>query len=721
MDIASTLPALPFTNPVLIFFIVLTIILFAPLLLNRLRIPHIIGLIIAGIIIGPYGFGLLERDSSFQLFGNVGLLYLMFLAGLEMDINDFKKNKTQSIVFGLYTFLVPMIIGTFISYYTLHFNWTTSILLASMYASHTLVAYPIVSRYGVARETSVTTTIAGTIITVLGALIILAVIAGMAQGNINNVFWIRLTLSVTVYTAFIIYAYPRITRWFFKKYSDNVTQYIYVLALVFAASFLAEIAGLEAIIGAFFAGVVLNRFIPAVSPLMNRIEFVGNALFIPYFLIGVGMLIDLQVVFNSSDAIIVALNMSIVATLSKWIAAWLTQKTFKLPKVDRDMIFGLSNAQAAATLAAVLIGHDLGIFNTNVLNGTIVMILVTCTISSFVTEKAARKIVTRQMTEDQTTNLDTGEERILIPIANPTSIENLINIALLLKSPKKKSPLYAIHVTDDTNAGDGPGFKAKNALRTAAKVASSADTRLEPIYRFDINIASGILHSMKEKDISELVIGLHHKANIVDSFFGNKTESLLKGTNKMIFIAKCIIPINTITRIVIAVPEKAEFETGFVKWIDRIANMAKQIGCRAIFYAHPNTIVQLKAVLKQGGYRIRNEFEILENWEDILMLTGIVLQDDLFIVVSARRTSVSHNPEFDKLPGFLSRYFAGNNLVVLYPEQFGKESELLSFFTDPLSIDVQRHYTRFPDLRTFLGRLKWTNKKMWKHLNRKEK
>lgn len=229
MNIENIIPTLPFTNPVLIFFIVLTIILFAPLLLNRFRIPHIIGLIIAGMIIGPHGFGLLERDSSFQIFGNVGLLYLMFLAGLEMDINDFKKNKTQGIVFGLYTFFIPMILGTTISYYTLHFNLETSILLASMYASHTLVAYPIVSRYGISRATSVTTTIAGTIITVLGALIILAVIAGMQQGEINEIFWIRLLISITIYCTIIIYSFPRITPVVFsKKYDDNVSP-IYFL------------------------------------------------------------------------------------------------------------------------------------------------------------------------------------------------------------------------------------------------------------------------------------------------------------------------------------------------------------------------------------------------------------------------------------------------------------------------------------------------------------
>ena len=711
----SLLPSLPFTNPVLIFFIVLAIILFAPIVLNRFHIPHIIGLIIAGMLIGPNGFGLILRDSSFELFGQVGLLYLMFLAGLEMDINDFKKNKTKGIVFGIYTFLIPMILGTLISYYTLRFSLTTSILLASMYASHTLVAYPIVSRYGVNRTTAVTITIAGTIITVMGALLILAVITGMYRGTINTLFWIRLTVSVVLYTAFIIYAYPRLTRWFFKKYDDNVSQYIFVLALVFFASYMAGFAGMEAIIGAFLAGVVLNRYIPAVSPLMNRIEFVGNALFIPYFLIGVGMLIDLKVVFSDSRALIVAANMSIVATVAKWLAAWLTQKTFRLPKLDREMIFGLSNGQAAATLAAVLIGYNIitgtdaagdpiRLLNENVLNGTIIMILVTCAISSFVTEKAARGMVTRQQQDESRKDIDPGSERILVPVANPATVENLINLAILLKNPKKKSTLQVIYINDDNSENTSQHYSASLALGIASIVASSADTPVHTFVRYDLNIASGIIHAVKEKEISEVVIGLHYKSNIVDTFFGTKTELLLKGTNRMIFISTCVTPLNTTARMVIAVPPKAEYETGFVKWIDRLANMAMQIGCRAIFYGHPDTNSRIRSVLQKGDYRIRSEFEPMDEWSDILMLTGVVLQDDLFIIVSARRASLSYTSEFEKLPGFLSKYFAGNNLVVIYPEQFGKENDL-TFFSDPMCMEIQKNYTRL-GMNHFINRLK---------------
>ena len=630
---------------------------------------------------------------------------------------DFKKSKKDGIIFGLYTFLIPMILGTAISYYTLHLNLMTSILLASMYASHTLIAYPIISRYGISRSRAVPITIAGTIFTVLGALIILAVISGMVRGDLTEFFWLRLSVNITIYSIAILYIYPRLTRWFFKTYNDNVTQFIFILALVFLASYMAQVIGLEAILGAFFAGIVLNRFIPNVSPLMNRLEFVGNALFIPYFLIGVGMLIDLRVIFKSTETIIVAVNMSVVATICKWLAAWLTQKTCHMTKSDRQLIFGLSNAQAAATLAAVIIGHDIGLFNEEILNGTIVMILVTCIISTLVTEKAARRIVIEiQNNEPASYKSPIQNEQILIPVANPDTIENLINLALLLKSPQKKSALYALHVTDDDKKSN---FLSQAVLEYAGKVASSADTKLIPIARYDMNITSGIIHTMKEKNITEVVLGLHHKANIVDTFFGAKIESLLKSTNKMILISKCVNPINTVTRIVIAVPRKAEYETGFARWIDRVANMAKQIGCRAIFYAYAETIPYLKARLRAGRYNIRNEFEILESWDDILLLANVVLDDDLFIVVSARPTSVSFNSEADNIPSFLSKYFANNNLIVLYPEQFGTAEPTPVSFMEPLSHDMLNH-SEILGLEKIFRQL-ITYKKRWTHRNRKKK
>src|SRR5690606_21206626 len=389
---------LPLDNPVLIFALILFIILFAPLLLNRVKIPQLIGLIMAGALIGPYGLHLMERDSSIVLFGTVGLLYLMFLAGLEIDAGDFKKHRNKSIVSGFLTFSVPMLIGTLAGYYLLHFSLISSILLASLMASHTLIAYPIISKMGITKNKAVNITVGGTMITDTLALLVLAVVAGMSTGEINNAFWIRLGVSVLIFGLIVGLIFPLLGRWFFKRYDDNVSQYIFVLGLVFLGAFLAEAAGIEAIIGAFFAGLSLNRLIPHTSPLMNRIEFVGNALFIPFFLIGVGMLIDLRVFFLDLNTLYVAGIMTAVAFSAKYIAAFFTQKIFGFSKAQRDVIYGLSNAQAAATLAAVLVGYNIilgetpdgepiRLLNDSVLNGSILMILITCTVASFVAQR----------------------------------------------------------------------------------------------------------------------------------------------------------------------------------------------------------------------------------------------------------------------------------------------------------------------------------------------
>ena len=677
---------LPIENPVLIFFIVLAIILSAPILLNRFRIPHIIGLIIAGIIIGPHGLNLLARDSSFEIFGQVGILYLMFLAGIEMDIFSLLRNRKPGTLFGLLTFGIPMLLGTVASHYLLHLDWHIAALLSSMFASHTLISYPIVSRYGLNRYAPVTVAVAGTIFAILGSLVVFAIITGTLSGDTGAGYWVRFVLLVVAYAAFIIFAYPRLIRWFFKTYSDNVIQFIFVLSLVFLSSFIAEAIGLLSIIGAFFAGVILNRYIPSVSPLMNRLEFVGNALFIPYFLIGVGMMIDLSIFVQHPEMLLVAVIMCLIALSTKWIAAWLIQLIFHYSATDRRLIVGITTAKAAISLAAVIVGRQYGVFDDAILNGTIIMILVTCTVSSIVTEQAAGDTVIKMQDEEKSCEIgetQVNEERILIPVANPVTVEGLINMALLMKNPKKRTPLYALYVNDDTKPGSQ--YASQRILEQAAKVASAADTALERISRYDLNIASGIIHTMKEHNISEVVLGLHRKANIVDSFFGAKIENILRGTHKMVWIAKCVTPPAATTRIIVSVPPHAEYETGFATWIDRLANISQQIGCRIIFYAYNTTIPHIKHVIASRRYKIRHEYNMVESWDDMLLLTRTVLDDDLFVVVSARRASVSFSTDYDKLPTFLSQYFADNNLIVLYPEQFGQANPDTSTFHDPLA------------------------------------
>ena len=687
----------PVTDPTWIFFLVLIIILFAPMILGRLRIPHIIGMILAGVVVGKYGFNILERDSSFELFGKVGLYYIMFLAGLEMDMDDFKKNRTKGLVFGMFTFLIPMGLGIWSSMSMLNYGFLTSVLLASMYASHTLIAYPIISRYGLSRQRTVSITIGGTAVTVVLALMVLAVIGGMYKGeDVGGLFWVLLVAKVVLLFGLIIFLMPRISRWFFRTYEDAVMQFIFVLAMVFLGGGLMELVGMEGILGAFLAGLVLNRFVPHVSPLMNRLEFVGNALFIPYFLIGVGMIIDVRCLFTEGEALKVAVVMTVVATFSKWLAAWITQKIYGMKKVEGSLIFGLSNAQAAATLAAVLIGHGIimengeRLLNDDVLNGTVVMILFTCIISSVVTERAARKMVTQENLMEGSEGKE--QERILIPVANPETIEGLVGMALMMRHPKQKESLVALSVINDNNTSETKELIGKRNLERTAMIAAAADASVKTVLRYDLNIAQGIIHTQKEYAVTDIVIGLHRKTNLMDSFFGTMTENLLKGTNRQIMIAKLLMPVNTLRRIVVAVPDKAEYEKGFLKWMTQLCRMGKQLGCRVHFFATEDTLKHLRALTEKQEANTFTEFSFLEEWDDLLLLTGQVNYDHLFVVVSSRKGSISYQTSFERLPSQISKYFANNSLLIVYPDQLGDDPQEIVSFSDPRGQSETRVY-----------------------------
>ncbi|MBD9112700.1 MULTISPECIES: cation:proton antiporter [Bacteroides] len=690
---------LPITDPTWIFLLVLLIILFAPMVLGRLRIPHIIGMILAGVVIGEHGFNILARDSSFELFGKVGLYYIMFLAGLEMNMGDFKQNRGKAVVLGLLAFVIPMALGFITNMTVLKYGFITSVLLASMYASHTLVAYPIVIRYGVSRHRSVSIAVGGTAVTDTLTLLVLAVIGGLFKGESSEMFWLWLVVKVIFLGFLIIFFFPRIGRWFFRKYDDNVMQFIFVLAMVFLGAGLMEFVGMEGILGAFLAGLVLNRLIPHVSPLMNHLEFVGNALFIPYFLIGVGMLIDIKILFGHGDALKVAVVMTTVALASKWIASWLTQKIYKMKAIERELMFGLSNAQAAATLAAVLVGYNIilpngeRLLNEDVLNGTIVLILFTCIISSFATERAARKLAMHEAQLDTENSKKETPEKILIPVANPDTIDDLINLSLLIRDSKQKNNLLALNVINDNSSSERLELCGKRNLERAAMIAASADVPLSQVSRYDLNIASGIIHTAKEYEVTDVVIGLHRKVNIVDSFFGNLADSLLKGLHREVMIAKFLMPVNTLRRIIIAVPPKAEYEAGFQKWVEHFCRMANILGCRAHFFANEQTLGYLQQLVKKKYGLTMTDFSRLDDWGDLLLLTGQVNYDHLLVIVSARRGSISYDPAFEKLPAQLGKYFSNNSLIILYPDQLGEPQEAISF-SNPRGSNESQHYEK---------------------------
>ena len=652
----------PVTEPTWIYLGVLSIVLFAPLLFNKLRMPHIIGMILAGLLIGPNGLNILERDDSFELFGKVGLYYIMFLASLEINMQEMKQAKGGALLMGLAVFVIPIALGLVANIFILEYSIVASVLLASMYASYTLISYPIVARYGLSRLRCVNFVVGGTIITDTLTLFVLAIVAGTFSGEASVWFVLLMLAKLLGIAAVIVFLFPRIARYFFRNYNDSVIQYIFVMAMLFLGAGMMELAGMEGILGAFITGLVLNRQIPHSSPLMRRIDFVGNAIFIPFFLLSIGMQIDLRAFVTSLESVKVAIVMTVVATATKWMAAKLSQVTSKLSSVEGDLIFGLSNGQAAATLAAVMIGYNIGLLDENILNGTIVMILVTCTISSIATERAARKIAIEEIQQNEQRQ-KLGTERILIPISNPQTMPQLLDISNLIKQRNNKT-LFALKINSDPE--DSVGAKL---MESAAKLASATDNKLVQIMKCDLNIANCIIDTVQANKITDLIVGIHHKANIVDTFLGGTITSLINGTsNQNLIIYGPKKPINSVKRLVVAVPQMAELEVGFDIWFDRIKNIASQLSLPIVFYANKDTTTALKKQCEIHS-SLNVSFRELASWEDFLIISKYIKHGDTLIVITARKATLSYNNLFEKIPYYLNKYFTDNNFLLIYPRQ----------------------------------------------------
>jgi len=704
--------ALPLKNPVLQFSLILLIILFAPVLLSRLKIPSLISLIIAGAAIGPHGFNLMLRDSSIILFGTVGLLYIMFLAGLEIDVEDFRKNSRNSILFGLYTFSISIVFGILVGVYILDFSLFSSILIGSIFASHTLIVYPVVSKLGVSSNKAVTIAIGGTIITDTLALLVLAVIAGMSSGELMTGFWIKLLIGITLFSLIVLLLFPVMARWFFKRFDDSVLQYLFVLAMVFFGGFLAEAAGVEAIIGAFFSGLALNRLISRTSPLMNRIKFVGNALFIPFFLIGVGMLIDIRAFFKDYNTIKVAAVITVAATVAKYLSAWITQKLFGFSPDQRRLIFGLISAHAALALATVLIGYNIitgyslkgdpvRLLDESVLNGTILFILITCTLASIVGEKGAQNIALADTVDEVAeTGLAVTEERILIPMNNLSTVEELVNLSVTVKSKKDKSGIYALHVADSTMSDEAAEKHAGKLLEKAAVAASSIDFNMKRLIRYDSNVVNGITGVIREQKITDLILGLHQKSILTDSLLGSPSDNILGRCNITIFIYKPVQPLATIKRTLVVVPAGAEHEIGFVHWMQKVINIIKNTGSKLVVYAPKQTLAYLKEACSQTVSNA--EYRQFKEWDDFLGLSTEIKNDDNLIVVMSRKNNLSYHSKMAKMPLYLNRYFQKNSFILVYPVQIGREDDIS--LESPVST-VKKTFLRFDGIGKLLEKM----------------
>ncbi len=702
----------PITNPSLIFFLVLVIILLAPIIMGKLRIPHIIGMVLAGVAIGQYGFNILVRDESFELFGRVGLYYIMFLAALEMDVEGVKKNKGRLSLFGLLTFAAPFTLTFIMSEWLLGYPTIASLLLGCLMASNTLIAYPIVSRYGQQRKPSVALSVGASMLSLLVALVVLAALVASHNGQTGVLFWLWFAAKFVIYCGGLAILIPKLTRWFLRRYSDAVMQFIFVMAILFMSAVLSESIGLEGIFGAFLSGLILNRYIPHVSPLMNRIEFIGNALFIPYFLIGVGMLINVRLAFSDTGVLWVALAITLFGTAGKAIAAYLSALLFRLPlNTSGNMMFGLTSAHAAGAIAIIMVGMRLTtpdgsvLVTGEMLNGVVLMILLTCLISTIVTEQAAQQITLRDKEIPQEDTQD--DEKMLIPMKYPEYAVRLVNLAIMMRNPKLGRGLVGLSVVYDDVDMRLNQERGQRLLEKVQQYAAAADVKMQTQVRVAANIANGIKHAFKEFRASEIIIGMHMHQEVSASFWGEFHQSLFNGLNRQIIMARLKQPLSTIRRIEVAVPSRAQFEPGFYRWLERVARLSVNLECRTIFHGRTDTLALINQYVRNRHPEMRVEFMQMDHWNEMPRLAATIAEDHLFIVIAARKGTVSYKNALEHLPEEIQQFFSGKNIIIIFPDQHGDPMDEMTF-AQPQHQEERSAY---------LAVKEWVNKKLTRTKN----
>ncbi len=704
-DIAS---CFPITDPTLIFFVVMLIILFAPIVMGKLRIPHIIGMVLAGVAVGQYGLNILVRDDSFELFGKVGLYYIMFLASLEMDIEGVRRNKGRFGVFGLLTFAVPSVMTYVACITVLHYSVLASLLLGCIMASNTLIAYPIVGRYGLQRKPSVTLSVGSSMISLLMALVSLAAIVASYGGNTGVMFWLLFVGKFVGYCVLMALLIPRLARWFLRRYSDAVMQFIFVMSMLFMSAALSEAVGLEGIFGAFVAGLILNRFIPHVSPLMNRIEFIGNALFIPYFLIGVGMLINLQLLFAGGGILGVVIMIVVFGTVGKAVAAYLASWLFRLPLSSGNMMFGLTSAHAAGAIAMLMVGMKMEVapgvplVTDDMLNGVVIMILFTCIISTIVTERSAQQITLRdkEMPEDSTAS--NSEEKVLIPMKYPEYAQRLVNLAMMMRNPKNNTQFVGLNVVYDDDDMLRNQEQGQRLLERMAQIAAATDVLTQTQVRIAANIANGIKHAFNEFQCSEIIIGMHMHPERSPKFWGEFHQSLFNGLNSQIIMARLTQPLTTIRRIQVAVPSRAQFEPGFYRWLERLCRLGSNLECHTEFFGREDVLPLIENYVLSRHHDMRVSYTKMAHWAEMPNLAASISPDNLFVVVTARKGTVSYKNALEFLPDEITRHFSGTNIMIIFPDQHGDAMDEMTF--------AQPQHTEDQSAYETIG--KWIKKKL---------
>lgn len=667
---------LPITDPVLIFAIVSGLILLAPIVLGRWRLPGMIGLLIAGAVLGPNGFGVLARDMSFVLFGTVGLLYIMFTAALEVDMAVLKRSRTSTLIFGLLTFAVPMTLGILVARLILGFNWPASLLLASTFASHTLLTYPIASRLGLVRNPAVTTAVGGTIITDTLALLVLAVIAGMVRGEAGGAFWVQLIIGLTIYTAAILFVLPRVARWFFRYVArDGVAEFVFVLAVVFAISAAAHSAGSEPIVGAFLAGLALNRLIPHNGVLMNRIQFTGEAIFVPFFLLSVGMLLDVRIFLGGFEAWLVAGSMVVTVVTGKFLAAWLTGRVLGYNRDEYMLIFGLSVPQAAATLAATIVGFEIGLFDEFVVNGAIMMIFVSCILAPIVVQRHGREVALAEAIAPTEVDL-LPPKRILVGASNPAVSQRLAELAILLRDPRSTEAVHLLRILPDGSVSSSAESAAQDSLASVASLLSAAEIKTESRVRPALGVGTGLLAARQEIEATDLLIGWPESGGTNQLLLGSLIQQLLRDRYFSLLVGRLPGSLHATKRIVLALPTHAAHEDGFLEAIRHLRHLAGQLAAPIHVLTERRASATFQVYFRDFELSENVKFHTIESWAKLPRgLAKGKQPDDLVIIYGIRRGGLSWSPGDDALPGKVAAALPSTNLLFYFPAELAPSGE----------------------------------------------
>jgi Kef-type K+ transport system membrane component KefB len=631
----------------------------------------------------------LVRDNSFELFGRVGLYYIMFLAGLEMDMEGVKKHSRRFLLFGLLTCLVPLIMTYVMSMTILDYSSSASFLLGCIMASNTLIAYPIVGRYGLQRHQSVALSVGSSMISLFLALVMLAAISGSFSKDSGWLFWVMFVVKFAAFCVGSVILIPKLTRYFLRRYSDAVMQYTFVMAVMFLSAALSSLIGIEGVFGAFYSGLILNRYIPRVSPLMNRIEFIGNALFIPYFLIGVGMLINLRTLFSSVDMLWIVLLIVFFGTFGKAVAAYVSSLLFRLSKADGHMMFGLTSAHAAGAIAMVMVGIRLEVapgeylVSDDMLNGIIMMILFTCIISTMMTEHAAKKIVIEERGKGNVeSESKDDDEKILLCVKYPEIAPHLLYLSMYMRNQRLNRDLVALNVVYDDAQSNKAREEGIRLLEQLQQTASASEVKVQTQVRLATNIANGIKHAFREFGCSEIVMGMHVHTDITPRFWGEFIQSLYNGLNRQIILMRFVQPMSTLRRIRVAVPSRAEFEPGFHRWLERLSRFAGQLDCRIQFHGRNESLTLIREYINNRHPNVRAEYTYMAHWNELPQLASDIADDHLFVVVTARKGTISYKTALERLPDELQKHFSGKNLMIVFPDQYGGHKDERMSFTE---------------------------------------